>query len=196
MARDGQPFTGLHDFSRRARLDRDVTANLIRAGAFDGFGERRPLLWQLGDVDEQVDGFDLTLPTIAADLPRLGALEETVWEYELLGLSPAGQVMAHYRARLRRHGVLSTWQVKHEATPGMRVLVAGMVAVRQRPGTAKGILFISLEDESGLVDLVVKPQVYERLRSTLRNHPLLLCAGIVQQADGATSVLLRDAQPL
>ncbi|MEZ4559642.1 MAG: hypothetical protein R2854_24920 [Caldilineaceae bacterium] len=195
-ARAGRPFADLRDVSRRARLDRDTVHNLIRAGAMDAFGERRTLLWELGDITDLPGGFALDLPTIQADLPPLAALEQTAWEYELTGLSAANQVMVHYRAALRRHGVLSTWQVKHTAEPGARVSVAGLVVVRQRPGTAKGILFMSLEDESGLLDLVVKPQVYTRLRPVLQSHVLLLAAGVVQREGRATSVLVHDALPL
>jgi error-prone DNA polymerase len=188
-------FTDLVDCCRRTRLERDVVSNLIRAGVLDEFGARRDLLWQLGDVDLRPDELPLTLASIAAELPPLDALEETAWEYELLGLSPAGQVMRHYRGDLRKAGILSTWQVK-QARPGQRVRVAGMVVVRQRPGTAKGILFMSLEDESGLLDLVVKPPVYARLRTVLRGQPLLLVEGVVQRAERAASLLVGDAHPL
>ena len=73
-----------------------------------------------------------------------------------MGLSPQRQIMVHYRVGFAAAGVFSTWQVK-QAKAGQRVQVAGLVVVRQRPSTAKGILFMSLEDESGLLDLVVKP---------------------------------------
>ncbi len=194
--RTERPFSNLNDFCRRTRIDKDVIANLIRAGAFDAFGSRRELLWALGDINDLPDTLALEWSTIPAELPPLPAIEQTAWEYELLGLSPEMQVMAHYRSWLRRHRVLSTWQVKHQATPGQRILVGGMVVIRQRPATAKGIMFISLEDESGLVDLVIKPRVYDRLRAILRGQSLLICSGIVQQADGVTSCLIHDAQPL
>ena len=91
---------------------------------------------------------------------------------------------------------MATWEVKQVARPGARVCVGGMVVVRQRPGTAKGMLFISLEDESGLLDLVVRPDVYDKFKPTLRHQPLLLATGLVQRVDGATSVLVQEVAPL
>ncbi len=194
-ARNDAPFADLRDLCIRTRLDRDTLRNLIRAGVLDALGERRALLWQLGEIDYRPDEFDLPLPAIAASLPQLAALEETAWEYELLGHSAQQQIMVHYRPALRRARVLSTWQVK-QAKAGQRARVAGLIVVRQRPSTAKGILFMSLEDESGLLDLVVKPPVYERLRLVLRGEPLVLVEGLVQRAGRVASLLVADAQPL
>jgi error-prone DNA polymerase len=195
-ARTRQSFADLRDFCRRTRVSKEVTANLIRSGALDAFGSRRQLLWELGGLDYRPSEFDLSVPPADVELPALEPLEQTLWDYELLGLSPDGQIMQHYRAALRRAGVLSTWQVKHEAKGGQRVRVAGMVVVRQRPQTAKGILFISLEDESGLLDLVVKPKVYPRVRSVLQTTMLIVADGIVQRGDDAVSVLVGNLNPL
>jgi error-prone DNA polymerase len=104
-------------------------------------------------------------------------------------------VMIHYRDALRRIGILSTGQVKR-ARAGRRVQVAGMVVVRQRPSTAKGVTFLSLEDEQGLLDVVLQPPVYERFRHTLRQTPLLVITGVVQRADRAVSLLAHDLQAL
>ena len=109
-----------------------------------------------------------------------------------MGLSPERQMMAHYRDGLRRQGILSTWQVK-QTEAGQRVRVTGFVVVRQRPSTAKGILFMSLEDESGLLDLVVKPDVYARLREVIRTNPLLIAEGAVQRNSRSVSVLVWGA---
>ncbi len=132
------------------------------------------------------------LPTVDVELPELDEFEETRWEYELLGLSPSGQVMRHYRSALQRAGILSTTEVK--AQPNGRVVrVGGMAVVKQRPSTAKGVLFVSLEDEFGLLDLVVKPDVYKRFRPLLRHETFPLVEGVVQQASGAISVLVARA---
>ena len=194
-ARAPAPFQHLPDFCRRTALPQAVVSNLIRAGACDGWGERRQLLWRLGELDYRAHKLEMELPAIQVDLPALDALERTVWEYELLGFSAAGQVMAQYREQLRRAGVLSTWQVK-ESEAGQRVRVAGLVVVRQRPGTAKGVLFMSLEDESGLLDLVVKPTTYERLRPVVRHQPMICVEGGVQRSGGAVSVLVLGARAL
>jgi error-prone DNA polymerase len=128
-------------------------------------------------------------------LPPLPPVEQTAWEYELMGASPARQMMVHYRAQLRAAGVLSGGQVK-QLPAGRRVRSAGFVVVRQRPATAKGILFLSLEDESGLLDLVVKPPIYARLREVLRGRPLIVVEGIVQRSGRAVSLLVQNAVPL
>jgi error-prone DNA polymerase len=191
-ARQESSFAGLEDFCRRAQLPRDAVSNLIRAGALDGFGARRSLLWRLGELDYRPEELELETAPTAAALPELAAAEQTAWEYELMGLAPGRQLMAHYRAGLRRRGVWSVWQVK-QAEAGRRVRVAGFVVVRQRPATAQGILFMSLEDESGLLDLVVKPEVYVRLREVIRAHPLLEVVGVVQRGGQAVSVLVWEA---
>jgi error-prone DNA polymerase len=194
-ARSEGAFVDLADFCQRTWLPVDVVTSLIRAGACDAWGERRTLLWQVGDLDYRPDAFDLVAAPSAVDLPALTAVEQTAWDYELMGLSPERQVMAHHRAALRRQGVLSTWQVK-QTEAGRRVRVAGSVVVRQRPATAKGILFMSLEDESGLLDLVVKPETYTALREVLRRHALLVAEGVVQRNGRAASVLVWAAQGL
>lgn len=194
-ARTAAPFTDLQDFCVRTRLAQEVVRNLIRAGACDAWGKRRTLLWQLGDLDLRPGAMPLVPPPAPADLPPLPDLEQTVWEYELMGASPAGQVMLHHRARLHALGILSCWQVKWERA-GRQVRCAGFVVVRQRPATAKGILFMSLEDESGLLDLVVKPPVYTRLRGVLRGNPLLVVEGVVQRSGRTASLLLHHAEPL
>lgn len=172
-----------------------MVSNLIRAGAFDAFGERRRLLWDLGALTYHPDELPLTMAPITIALSHLDPLEQTAWEYELLGLSPAGQIMRHYRPALQAVGVMTALAVK-QTMPGQHVHVAGMVVVRQRPATAKGILFMSLEDETGLLDWVVKLAVYQRLHETLRHEQLLVVSGLVQRAEGVVSLLTGAAQGL
>lgn len=193
QARQQQSFTSLEDFCQRTRLPKDVTTSLIRAGAFDGFGERRQLLWALGGIRYQEDGLGVQEPVVAYDPPPLEPELQTLWDYQVMGYSPNTHLMAHYRQRLREAGVLSTWEVK-EARAGQRVRCAGMVAVIQRPPTAKGVTFLSIEDESGMVDGVVKPEIYDRFRDVLCGALLLLVTGIVQRSSGATSLLVHEVR--
>ncbi len=130
-----------------------------------------------------------------ADLPELDELERTLWEYELLGLTPGVQLMEHYRPALRKRRISGTWEVKQMAR-GSRARTAGMVVIRQRPQTSKGIVFMSLEDESGLLDVVVKPDVWARLRPVLKGALLLYLEGEVQCTGLAVSLLVHDAAPL
>lgn len=201
-ARAASPFADLGDFCARARLAQDQVRNLIRAGACDAWGKRRDLLWHLGDLDLRPGALLLGQPPAAEGappLPELPAPEQTAWEYALMGASPAGQMMRHQRPALRAAGVLSSWQVKR-APAGRRVRCAGLVVVRQRPATARGILFMSLEDENGLLDMVVKPRVFAQLREVLADQALLLVEGIVQRSGrarpAAVSLLLLHAAPL
>jgi len=190
----GKPFGGLDDFCRRTRLPESATADLIRAGAFDAFDpDRRRLLWALGELDYRADELEITFEPQALALARLEPLEQTSWEYELLGLSPAGQLMRHYRPALNRAGALTVAQVR-EMPNGRHVRIGAMMAVRQSPPTAHGMVFISLEDETGLVDMVVRPNIFEDYRKTLRGERLLLVDGIIQREGGAVSVLMVRAR--
>ncbi len=191
------PYRDLADFCRRARLPRSLVENLIRSGATDGLGPARPgtrraLLWALGGLAYQEEGLDIEVPVVPASLPALDEAERMAWEYELLGLTPGDQVMSLYREALRARGVLSSGELPSRQD-GERVRVAGWAVVRQRPPTAKGHLFITLEDEEGLVNLIVRPDVYERYRDVLRNTPLLWVEGRLQREGHALSVLVYRA---
>jgi error-prone DNA polymerase len=201
--RGERPFADLGDFCRRTRLPKTLVENLIRAGAMDTMASargaptqtRRDLLWQLGGLVYQEDGLALDAPLPAVDLPALGQVERMLWEYELLGLVPGEHLMSCYRERLRAQGVLSSADLATQRS-GERVRVAGMVIVRQRPPSAKGYVFLTLEDESGLINLIVRPKTYERYRDVLRGPPLLLVEGGLQREGTAVSVQVYQAAPL
>ena len=193
--RGERPYRDLRNVCRRTCLPRPVVENLIRAGAMDGFGRRRDLLWELGGLEYREEGLDVEVPIELVALPVLSEAERLGWEYELLGLAPGDHVMRLYRERLRTQGVLSSKELA-ERRNGQTVRVAGLVVVRQRPPTAKGHLFITLEDEEGLVNLIVRPHVYERHRDTLRNAPLLWVEGRLQREGHAVSVLVCRAATL
>jgi len=189
-------YRSLRGFCRRTRLPRPVVENLIRAGAMDSLGqERRDLLWELGGLQYQEEGLEIEIPLDPVQLPVLSERERLSWEYELLGLAPGEQITQLYRERLRKQGVLSKAELE-ERRDGETVRVAGWMVIRQRPPTAKGHVFITLEDEEGLVNLIVRPQVYERYRDVLRNEPLLWAEGRLQREGHAISVLVQKAGAL
>jgi error-prone DNA polymerase len=162
----------------------------------DGWGRaRRDLLWELGGLAYRDEGLDLEATVIAVDLPVLGPVERTLWEYELLELTPGEHWMGLYRERLRAQGVSSSEELASRRS-GERVRVAGLVVVRQRPPSAKGFVFLTLEDEEGLMNLIVRPKVYERYRDALRKAPLLLVEGSVQREGRAINVLVYRASAL
>ena len=194
--RGERPFTDLHDFCRRTRLPKSLVENLIRAGGMTDLGRtRRDLLWQLGGLVYQVDGFDIEAPVEAVSLPALGRAEKLSWEYELLGLALDDHVMQLYQEWLEAHGVLTS-QVLAQQKDGEKVRVAGRVVVRQRPASAKGFVFLALEDTAGLVNLVVRPRIYKRYKNALRNSSLLLAEGFLQQEGTAVSVLVESVLAL
>jgi error-prone DNA polymerase len=183
-------FANLADFCRRTRLPRPLIHDLIRAGALDSLdGPRRQLLWALGGLDYEEELL-VEAPDIDVELPALDEREALRWDYELLGLSPDDHPMRLWRARLRARGVLTAAELAAE-TPGRVVEVAGMVIVRQAPPTAKGHLFITLEDETGLANLIIRPDLYERERALLRGSSALLAGGVVQREGKASSMLVR-----
>jgi len=194
--RGERPYRGLPDFCRRVRLPRPVVENLIRSGAMDSLAQkRRDLLWELGGLDYHEEGMDIEVPVEPVALPALGHAERLGWEYELLGLAPGEHVMQLYREQLRKQGSLSSRELQ-EQQDGQKVRVAGLVVVRQRPATAKGHVFITLEDEEGLVNLIVRPNVYAQYRDVLRNALLLWVEGRLQYQERAMSVLVYKAQAL
>jgi error-prone DNA polymerase len=172
--------------------------DLIRAGACDrlaprigGFDARRESLWQeLGRMAYDEQALPLVLDGLDADvdLAELSAREAMGWEYELTGFSTRGQLMLGYRPALRRAGVLTAANAKRKR-PGARVRVAGMNILVQQPRRAKGVTFVTLEDETGLIDLTLWPDTYARFRDVVRNEHLILAEGVLQDDHGAITIL-------
>ena len=153
---------------------------------------RRKLLWELGKLSYREEELDLVLPDDGVELPPLSRAEETAAEYGLLGLSTGDHVMALYRPWLAERGIRGSRDLE-ACRDGERTVVAGLVVVHQAPPTAKGHHFITLEDEEGLINVIVRPDVYGRYRRILREAPLLVIEGTVQKGDGLINVLARRA---
>jgi len=124
-------------------------------------------------------------------------MEETLADYAGTSMTVGPHMLVHLRPELRARGVLSATELRG-ARNGTRVAVAGHVIVRQRPGTAKGLLFLTLEDETGTANAVVMPDDFEKHRALLHTAPLLLVEGPVQNVDGVIHVRGRrfEAIPL
>jgi error-prone DNA polymerase len=194
----GVAFRSLRDFCWRTGLRREAVESLVRAGALDGFGlNRRELLWQLGLVYRPANGqMPLPLPTEQDEVPLrdLTRWERLVADYETMGFSARDHPMAAVRQVLGE-GTVSTAHV--ETLPdGVDVQVAGLVVCRQQPGTAKGFVFLVLEDEFGLANVVVKPPVYLRYRALVRAAPFLMVSGRLQRRDGITNLIAESFRPL
>jgi error-prone DNA polymerase len=188
-------FRGLKEFCHRTRLPRPWVQRLIRAGGMDHWQiPRRNLLWELGKISYPEE-LDLALPPDEIQFPPLSRAEELVEEYDLLGLSPDDHPLALYRPWLELEGVLSSGELARQPD-GAWVQVAGMAVVRQRPPTAKGFAFLTLEDEEGLMNVVIRPDVYEQCRAVVDGVALLLVTGRLQSQEGVTNVVAHNIAPL
>jgi error-prone DNA polymerase len=187
-ARRAGPFLSVSDLSRRTRVGRPLLARLAAADAFRSLGlSRRTALWQVLATEEELPLFaGLEDEAPPPPLPNLLLSEEVVADYEHTGLS----LKAHPIGLLR--GALKALHVVPAETLGKlpdkhNVRVAGLVLVRQRPPTAKGVVFMTLEDETGVINLVVRGGVWERYRHT-RSATALLATGRVESASGVINV--------
>jgi error-prone DNA polymerase len=197
------------DLVRRAppKLSRAALENLLWVGGCDGFGlTRRELLWQLGlwlppAALRSGQGRGRRQLELALDSPYdrlpfadLATDERMLAEYALIGLSTG----AHPLTLLG--STLPPGRVPSDRLPalehGARVEVAGLVVARQRPETAKGFVFVLLEDEHGMVNAIVKPDVYARCRTALRGEAFLWITGTLAKDDGTVNVLVEEVRGL
>jgi error-prone DNA polymerase len=118
--------------------------------------------------------------------------EQMRMEYGILGLPMGDQIISLYRPRLERLSVLKSEELARKRN-GEKVRVAGLVVVRQRPPTAKGFVFITMEDEDGLMNVIVRPDVYQRYYKVLRNCFLPIVEGTIQKQRGILNVLATGA---
>jgi error-prone DNA polymerase len=131
----------------------------------------------------------------SSPLAELSPLEETLADYRASGLSLGPHPMAHLRPQLRARGVLAAAELAR-VPDGHRVRTAGHAIVRQRPGSAKGFCFLTLEDETGLSNAILTPRVFRRFRAELHGASLLEVEGPLQSADGVIHVRVRELRAL
>jgi error-prone DNA polymerase len=186
------PFTSIEDVVRRSGLDQRGLRHLAEAGAFDALvphepdlRRRRAALWSLldaarGDAGPLAPRARTPSAASAAPLPSMTRVELTEADYRMTGISLAGHPMVHVRPVLEPNGVRSAIDLLRHGRDGERVATAGLVICRQRPGTAKGFVFLTLEDETGLINVVVTPQRFERQALLISRTPLLLVRGVLQ----------------
>ena len=184
----GRPYRDLEDFATRARLPAAALEALATAGAFGCFGlSRRAALWAAGAAASLREG---QLPgtatgMLAPPLPAMTPAEETLadqWATSTYGTHP----VAHIRAALNARQVLTAEALRSApADDGAEVAVAGLVTHRQRPPTARGVVFLSLEDETGMVNVICPPPVWERHQPAATVAPALLVRGRIERTGGA-----------
>ncbi|HXK09965.1 MAG TPA: error-prone DNA polymerase [Vicinamibacteria bacterium] len=208
-----RPFASLQDFVDRAGLRRDEQRDLAEAGALNAFGlTRRSALWQVEkagrprgtlfrnvvprDSEEGLEGPDapdtpevLSPPDthgaarVDSPLPDMGFEERLTADLASTGLTLGPHPVSLFREDLRERGVLRAAELPRR-TDGEWVRVAGAVICRQRPGTAAGFLFLTLEDETGLVNVIVRPDLFHRERAVLVSESALEVDGVLQARDG------------
>jgi len=202
-ARNGE-YASLADFVRRAGCiadhapREDAIENMIQTGTFDRFGlNRRELLWQLGLL-YRPPNVQMALPMpIEQDCVPL--TDMTVWErmaadYNLLSLSPSYHPMA-----LLRPGIGEAMpSVRHleRMDDGSQVRVPGMVVCRQQPGTAKGFVFLLLEDEFGMLNVIVPPWLHDQQRAMVRGEAFVIVQGELQRKENTVNLLARRFERL
>ncbi len=182
------PFESIADTVRRSGLDRRALRLLAEAGAFDStlpdepdMKKRRAALWKMLETIRGEAGplAPMRERGVPRNLPAMTQVQITEADYRITGLSLNGHPMKHMRKLLEPNGVLTASEL-HASRDGARVATAGLVICRQRPGTAKGFVFLTLEDETGMVNVVVTPQRYERDALLIATSPLLLVRGTLQ----------------
>ena len=182
--------------------------NLILAGAFGSFlpagvrqrgdSHKRQLLWQFGLLEKKSPGeLPLEFGDTKVSLPAFTELEEMKADYQVQGLSTKYHPMRVMRQGMSGDG--SDFCRSSEIAwllPNSRVRLAGYVITRQRPATAKGFAFMTLEDEEGMVNVVIKPCVYQKYRQVFKLEPLIIVEGTVQRRDENLNIIARKLTPL
>jgi len=205
--RQDRAFESLDDFKRRVPLAKDELRTLAELGALNCFAEhRRAAMWQ---VEETLH--DDLLRTQMAGTSRCGARltqRDDPTESPLAPMTLPERIRADYETmnlttgphpmKLLRKNLPNIWRATDlvHAEHGSTVQIAGNVICRQRPGTAKGFVFISLEDETGVANAIVEPDLFERFRLVITEEAFLLIQGQVQNSDGVVLIKARDIKPL
>jgi len=199
-------YESIDDLITRTGVRRDELATLAEIGALNGFGyDRRTALWQIekavrpkGELFDQTDdegtsrrgpdpGSRTTDPGRASPLHAMTPPERLMADYAGMSLTIGPHPLALRRAELALRGVLRASDLPH-GRHGRRVRVAGAVITRQRPGTAKGFVFLTLEDETGIANVIVRPDLFSEQKRAIVAEPYLLVEGTLQIQEGVTSI--------
>jgi error-prone DNA polymerase len=192
------PYTGVRDFLARTALGEQVVERLIAIGAFDWTDiPRRELLWQLrttlADANPDRPALGLTddaQRALGASLPPMSFAERIAADYRELGLSPTAHPVELFRERVSARGVIPIGEAGRRRDRSV-IRLAGLAVSIQHPMTAKNFVFIALEDESGMINVTVRPQVYTAHRALLHRHPLLVIDGLLQVEGEVLNVVAR-----
>jgi error-prone DNA polymerase len=183
------PFAGADELARRCALRKEELVRLAYAGALASFGRtRRGALWQVAKVARPSGALFAGMATEdPSPLPDMTPREETAADYKSTQMTTGPHLVEHLRGEFRRRGILSAAELAR-LPDGARVRTGGAVIVRQRPGTAKGFVFLTLEDESGMCQAIVRPDLFREYRSVIVGSGTLVVEGRLQKQDGTLSV--------
>jgi error-prone DNA polymerase len=214
-----RPFVSIDDLKLRvAAIQKSELATLAAIGSLNRIGgkrkgHRREALWQIeraarsagpllasAEMPEQTEN---QLPekskefevSAASPLPPMNVEERLVADFKGTGMTVGPHPMGYYRANMKKRGIQSAIELSRLPN-GMHVRVAGSVIARQRPGTAKGFVFLSLEDETGIANAIITPQVFAKNHLTIVHHQFLLIDGQLQNQDNVVSVKVERVVPL
>ena len=198
--RERRPYRSVGDLASRSGAGPETLERLAWAGACDALVEgpvserRRQALWKLGAAYPSVavdGGRQLALPLDPEEAPKLR--EMSAWDRMLADLGSTSVTLHEHPVELMRPGLGPGYVTSaglESTRHGSRVQVAGLVVARQRPATAKGVTFMLLEDETGTINLIVTPPVYERHRLTVRAEPFVVASGRLERREGVTNILV------
>ncbi len=204
----GQPWESQEDLVRRGGLNRAQLEALALAGALDGLAgrtggpgrtggsQRRALVWTAGAAAQATPGRlpGIVTGAVAPPLPPRSAAEEVGDDLWSLGVTPERTAIGLARPELTRRGVATIAQVV--ASSSSKVAVAGVVTHRQQPETARGAVFLNLEDETGMVNVVCSRGAWARWREVARSSPALIVKGRLERAQGALNVVAERFEPI
>jgi error-prone DNA polymerase len=195
-ARAQRPFADVRDLCLRAGLDEKARNALAEAGALSSLaGHRHAARWAVAGIERQRPLLPGSPDEDEIVLPAPSPGEEVVSDYRSTGLTLGAHPLSLIRERLRAQRVLDSRQLL-ELPHGRGAFVAGIVTQRQRPATAKGTIFVTLEDEHGMVNVVVWPHLALRRRKALLAARLLGVRGRWEQVDGVRHLIARDLQDM
>jgi error-prone DNA polymerase len=191
-ARSGGPFTSMEDFSQRALVGEKSLAALAEAGAFDGLERtRRASLWKARGLRKEDPDVFVSSPEADVAFEDLGELERITWDYEASSHSTRGHPLGPLREVLRAQGLPDARTVARMKN-GTRVRYAGLVICRQRPGTASGVTFMTLEDETGFVNLVIWPKKFDEYALLIKTTAFLGTTGKIQSESGVIHIVVDE----
>ena len=196
--RRSRPIRSIRQLARRADVARDTLARLAAADAFRSLGlDRRAALWEILSLDDAEPPLfaELEAEDRPVELPKMSLDETVVQDYDAIGFSLNAHPIGLLRDELNALRITPNGKLKGMSN-GKPVKVAGLVTVRQRPGTARGIVFMTLEDETGVANLVIHPPIWERNKRDARGKTALIAEGHIERQGEVVHLIVRRVSDL